>query len=620
MPTTGLTATIDNATENHRSQFGEIVFNQAGTYSYAITETGYKNRDVPADGTDGLTFDKHIATATVVMKDKGDGTLECASITYANSNAPDKGDSENTSIAAFTNSYAPQASVPLNLVARKTLIGTTGNQSFSFMLKAADDDTLNAIEGETASIKVEGWDAASHAITTTVSGDFSDDIHSHTNTFGSMIFSKAGTYTFEVTEVLPDGVDADHPIYNGIQYDMHTAKVTVRVADQNGILSAVPTYDNSQALNTSDQGRTASAAFTNIYTTSPSAPVELGGTKILTGRNMKADEFTFNLDKVSYQAPGSESAATDDEALAKMPALKDMTAKSSAAADGEPGVFTFGSTDDQLTFTAPGTYVYKIFEQGTGTADKGITYDQASYTAKITVSDDGQGNLKTAVEYTDVSGNTVEPSGVVFKNTYEATPVEGVVSGEKTISTPEGGNPFTLGAGQFWFKLEPVNEAPMPNGKAALFTSNKADGSFSFDSLAFDAAGTYSYVVSEVDPGATGLPEGVDPQDIPGVSYSSDMFTVTFKVIDNGEGKLVVDGGKPEIKKNDGDAGKPTDSIAFDNRYSEIEASASISGIKHLDYGGQDMALDGRTFTFTLAPDDSKGKEAFKGCSDCCRP
>ena len=617
MPTTGLTATIDNTTENHRSQFGEIVFNQAGTYSYAITETGYKNRDVPADGTDGLTFDKHSATATVVMKDKGDGTLECESITYANSNAPGKGDVENATIAAFTNSYAPQASVPLNLVARKTLIGTTGNQSFSFMLKAADDDTLNAIEGETASIKVEGWDAASHAITTTVSGDFSDDIHSHTNTFGSMIFSKAGTYTFEVTEVLPDGVDADHPIYNGIQYDMHTAKVTVRVADQNGILSAVPTYDNSQALNTSDQGRTASAAFTNIYTTSPSAPVELGGTKILTGRNMKADEFTFNLDKVSYQAPGSESASTDDEALAKMPALKDMTAKSSAAADGEPGVFTFGSADDQLTFTAPGTYVYKISEQGTGTADqgagttnKGITYDQTSYTAKITVSDNGKGILNTAVEYADASGKSVEPSGVVFKNTYEATPTEGVVSGEKTISTPEGGNPFTLGAGQFWFKLEPVNEAPMPDGKAALFASNGADGSFSFDTLTFAAAGTYSYVVSEVDPGAVGLPEGVDPQDIPGVSYSSDMFTVTFTVIDNGEGKLVVDGGKPEIKKHDGDVGTPTDSIAFDNRYSEIEASASISGIKHLDYDGQDVALDGRTFMFTLAPDEKDAATA----------
>jgi pilin isopeptide linkage protein len=71
------------------------------------------------------------------------------------------------------------------------------------------------------------------------------------------------------------------------------------------------------------------------------------------------------------------------------------------------GTINFGA----IGFNKAGTYAYTVSEI-TGKAS-GITYDGTKYLVKVEVTDDGAGNLKTAVTY--------PKGGIVFHNTYKVT-------------------------------------------------------------------------------------------------------------------------------------------------------------------------------------------------------
>ena len=148
-------------------------------------------------------------------------------------------------VPVFRNSYKAD---PVTLTGETALKGDktlTGRdikdgEKFDFTLTAGDDSTAEAIEAGIIEIAT-GADSAS------VTGSVDEDTAAGFN-FGDVIFTKEGTYTFDIKETVPD------PKAGGMTYDRHTAKVTVVVTDDgNGQLMAAVSYDNGTVSKETDR-------------------------------------------------------------------------------------------------------------------------------------------------------------------------------------------------------------------------------------------------------------------------------------------------------------------------------------------------------------------------------
>ena len=195
-----------------------------------------------------------------------------------------------------------------------------------------------------------------------------------------------GTHTYMLREACPNALG----LYKGVTYDGTTYTVVTTVSDNgDGTLTATHKLE----------GTTESAGFTNKYHAMPTQ-VSVGAIKVLEGRELKKDEFSFKL-----VGEDIESTVTND-------------------ADGKINF-------DKFEYDEPGTYVYTISEvKGDET---GMTYDKSVFTATVNVVDDGEGNLKASVAYAK-GDKSVE--GIVFNNTYKKP--------ETPVPTPDPGTPKTV--------------------------------------------------------------------------------------------------------------------------------------------------------------------------------
>lgn len=188
-------------------------------------------------------------------------------------------------------------------------------------------------------------------------------------TLSPIRYEAPGTHTYTLREACPNALG----LYKGVTYDGTTYTVVTTVSDNgDGTLTATHKLE----------GTTESAGFTNKYHTMPTQ-VSIGAIKVLEGRELKKDEFSFKL-----VGEDIESTVTND-------------------ADGK---ISF----DKFEYSEPGTYVYTISEVKGDEA--GMTYDKSVFTATVNVVDDGEGNLKASVAYTK-GDKSVE--GIVFNNTYK---------------------------------------------------------------------------------------------------------------------------------------------------------------------------------------------------------
>ena len=193
--------------------------------------------------------------------------------------------------------------------------------------------------------------------------------------FGTLTFEKPGTYQFQISEVKGTlgGVDYDSAVYNA------TANVS---DDGDGTLSVTWIFTN--AANEPIDVIT----FNNTYTASPTSVI-LGGTKVLDGRTLADGEFNFELRDA------------------------DGNVLQTVANNAEGGIVF-----DKITYDAEGTYEYTISEVADDA--EGITYDDTTYTAKVVVTDDGQGSFKVSqLTYND------EAKLPLFTNTYTEPPAGG---------------------------------------------------------------------------------------------------------------------------------------------------------------------------------------------------
>ena len=207
-----------------------------------------------------------------------------------------------------------------------------------------------------------------------------------TVTLSPIRYEAPGTHTYTLREACPNALG----LYKGVTYDGTTYTVVTTVSD-NG--------DGTLAAAHKLEGATESAGFTNKYHAMPTQ-VSIGAIKVLEGRELKKDEFSFKL-----VGEDIESTVAND-------------------ADGK---ISF----DKFEYDEPGTHVYTISEVKGD--EVGMTYDKSVFTATVNVVDDGEGNLKANIAFTK-GDKSVE--GIVFNNTYKKP--------ETPVPTPDPGTPKTV--------------------------------------------------------------------------------------------------------------------------------------------------------------------------------
>ena len=476
------TADVTDATAGHTAAFDAITFTKAGTYAFHISEqTGSAG---------GMAYDKTEKTATVVVTDDGKGALHAA-VTY------DGG----ADAAPFTNIYAP-GTASVRLRAAKTLNDVApADGRFRFELYAAGADGKVAEGAKPLQTKANAAD-------------------------GSVAFDEIsgltpGTYHYVIREV------DDHQ--GGVTYDKRQVKVVVTVTDDGyGKATAAVSYD----------GKSEAPTFENTYTPG-STSVTLSASKTLTGRDLKAGEFSFQVKE-------------GDKVVAE-------------AENGADGTVAFPA----ITYVEAGEHDYAISE--VAGSEPGVAYDGASHKAHVSVTDDGSGALKAAVTYEDGKVPT-------FVNAYKPSSVNDSFSFRKALTGRD------LKAEEFSFELTGKDGAPMPagaiGGKATA--KNTADGAVSFGSIAYDKAGTYEYTVREVAGG------------VPGVSYDSTAYDVAVKVADDGKGALHAS----HVIKRGGTVVAEKDAV-FNNSYTPGSVSVSLGASKTLT--GRELRDGEFTFRVTEA-------------------
>ena len=290
---------------------------------------------------------------------------------------------------------------------------------------------------------------------------------------------KVGIYKYRITEVAGSDTEVD---YDGMSV---TATVTVTEKKDSsgnylGEYEYTVTYTskngqddsgNTDVSATNPTGTGTDTEFNNFVV----APVnvEFDFTKKLSGRNLKANEFTFNLLNEAGAVVGT--AKNDANGNIKFTGIKYKVS--------DLGTNSAGKRNDSKTFN------YTVKEVVPTTAEAGMSYDQMEAKVAVTVTKTGH-TLTTATTYSSVNGidaNGNPTTGVdkEFNNTFTPNPVKVNLEFDKTLSNG------TLNAGDFSFKLT-------GDGNVNETVTNKANGKINFSTLSFDKAGVYNYTVKEV--------------------------------------------------------------------------------------------------------------------------
>ena len=341
-------------------KFKELEFDKAGTYNYTITETN------GGQTINGVTYDGRKVPVTVYVVDDGKGKL-VASVMYYPITAV-------ALPAADFSSSAPGANLVPPLAGAVTRATDIGIQTFTNTYKPANvkapvSATKSFINKNTDKpIQLQGgefefalFEKNGTAPIQTTTNDAAGNIK-----FEDLEFNKADTYHYTIVEKNAGTTD------KGITYSNKTIEVTIKVVDNGkGALEATVSYDNNDST------------FENTYKAKNAKKV-LEVDKKLSNRNLESDMFEFTL--------------------------TDQVGNVEKAKNGADGKVKFS----ELTFNEAGTYTYTIKEVKAGTTENGITYDAKTVTAKVIVTDDGQGELHATVEYSsDGTANST-----TFTNVY----------------------------------------------------------------------------------------------------------------------------------------------------------------------------------------------------------
>ena len=378
----------------------------------------------------GMVYDTHALIYKVTVADDGTGSLTAT---------PQVTSGDKT----FTNTYHPkETSVTLKATKRFTG-GELAGGDFTFQLLDKDGNVIQTVQNDK-----DGKVA-----------------------FQAISYDTPGDHDYTIKEVA--GNDPT------VVYDTKDVKVHIKVSDEKGELKATATYDGEADVPT----------FTN---SKPTTDVTVEATKILTGKDLTADAFTFGL----YDQAGNEVAkGTNDRGGKVELAVKNLNL---------------------------GEYDYTLKEEKAGQSVDGVAYDAKEVKVHVKVEQNQDDNNKTKVTVT-YDGTATAPT---FNNTYTAKgSVE--LTATKTIKVAGGFDHTTKPAdGEFTFDLKDAA------GNVIATAKNDANGKvcftreFQLSDLDGAASKDFTYTIVE-QPGAE-----------PGMVYDNHALTYTVTVTDGGNGAL----------------------------------------------------------------------------------
>ena len=457
--------------------FGRAEFSKEGEYTFIVTEKD--------GGKAGMTYDDNEKVLKVKVAKKNGVMTAVQEETPA---------FRNTYEAA--GEYTPEGTKTLLSEKKNKLTIKAGEFKFSVYYAGHEDQ-----KPVTTGVTTSGKDAAIH--------------------FGTLSYTVS-----DLEKLVAKGYADKAELDNGARY--YIDYVVVENASENGALQAntqAPTFrvevtDNGDGTLTAESEEGSKLAFENLYK-SDKATVHFNGQKVLEGRPLKADEFTFNV--------------TSDEENAPMPEKTEV--KNEEGGNIDFGTITYGK--DDLGDATEKTFTYQVKESG---EQPGVANDTETKTVKVTVKDDGEGHITAETE-------PKEAPLFAFNNTYSTTSKESSVTDTVKIRKTLTGR--KLKNKEFTFVLKDKD------GKNVAEAKNNADGSVAFKSLTFDEVGTYNYIVKEVKGNAKR------------VSYDANAYNVTATVTDNLDGTLSVKWSTGTKKE-----------IHFYNRYKKKTVTPNPSG-KH---------------------------------------
>ena len=462
-----------------------VKYDKAGTHTYTLREVN------GGTTSKGVTYSDAKFTIVTTITDNGDGTLSATHVL------------KDVKVAEFKNSYnvTPKSSSVTDLITADKVLDGRDLKAGEFRFELVEGNNVVATGTNNADGKI---------------------------VMDPVTYTAAGEHTYILRETKAGTTE------NGITYSTAEYTIVTTVKDNNdGTLSVEHKLQNVDK-----------ATFENAYTVTPksfSVTDQITATKVLTGRDLKEGEFSFEL------VEGNDVVATgknDARGKIKM---------------------------SPIEYTAAGEHTYTLREVK-GDAGNGITYDGKTYTIETTITDKGDGTLEAK--------HVLKGDGEAkFSNSYKPNPGEFSVTDQITATKSLTGR--DLKDGEFSFELV---EGEDEDAKVVATGTNAADGKITMNAVKYTEAGKHAYTLREIKGGTTSK----------GITYSDAKYTIETTITDNGDGTL-----KAEHVLKDATA------ATFKNTYSVAPLDAELDFDLSKVISGRDWTDgDEFSFTIT-APEDA---------------
>ena len=459
-----------------------VKYDKAGTHTYTLREVN------GGTTSKGVTYSDAKFTIVTTITDNGDGTLSATHVL------------KDVKVAEFKNSYnvTPKSSSVTDLITADKVLDGRDLKAGEFRFELVEGNNVVATGTNNADGKI---------------------------VMDPVTYTAAGEHTYILRETKAGTTE------NGITYSTAEYTIVTTVKDNNdGTLSVEHKLQNVDK-----------ATFENAYTVTPksfSVTDQITATKVLTGRDLKEGEFSFEL------VEGNDVIATgknDARGKIKM---------------------------SPIEYTAAGEHTYTLREVK-GDAGNGITYDGKTYTIETTITDKGDGTLEAK--------HVLKGDGEAkFSNSYKPNPGEFSVTDQITATKSLTGR--DLKDGEFSFELV---EGEDEDAKVVATGTNAADGKITMNAVKYTEAGKHAYTLREIKGGTTSK----------GITYSDAKYTIETTITDNGDGTL-----KAEHVLKDATA------ATFKNTYSVTPLDAELDFDLSKAIDGRDWTdSDEFSFTITAA-------------------
>lgn len=434
-------------------------------------------------------------------------------------------------------------------------------------------------------------------------------------TFGDITYTKPGTYTYTIKEVIP-GSDAGA---DGISYSAASYTATVMVGDNQAgalVVTSVKVVQDCNDAGVDTKTEVADAIFTNRYD-EHERNIIIHAQKILTDNAgtfpLAQNAFSFTLEGVGGLADINATFSPDAvDTSIKAPMPQGAEGNTMKVGNNADGTVTWPAISYIAKPDAGRAYVYKFAEDSGGVA--GMTYDGSVYYAVVRNAKKGAG-IQTSIEYykaaADGSVKQLDKDATPsFTNTYSVEPASATLQGQKTVS----GRDWNQGE-SYTFNLTAATDDASATSLGKTTKQAVADGavvintnqavasapesgrvaSFSFGTEAaptvtFKRAGTFSFNITEN--AAQDGPAGMF------MDRHTTRATVVVTDLDergNHTGKLHVSSTYANTGASDADKAI-TDKAAFTNAY---HASGTFGGVT-VSKTLEGRASTARQFTFDV--------------------